>query len=212
MSNNLTKNEKIVLTVVQEYLDKNRQFNLKKILPFIISRFRLASININKQGIEEILKSLVQKNLLVEGSKLSYENILSNFKRIQIYNFILKNPGTYFNKIVKQLKLSNHVVVWHLNMLEKFNYIKKESLDNHDIYFDTDLELEVVKKIYFSSKKKSREIINHLKTYNEGITKTQISNDLNMHPNTVTKYLNVLLENDLVIKERISNKDLYFNK
>ena len=88
----LTNEEQIVLKVVQEYLNKNRQFNMEKILPFIISRFRLASINISKNGIEEILRSLIKKDLLVEGSKLSRDDILLNLKRLQIYNFILRNP------------------------------------------------------------------------------------------------------------------------
>ena len=98
----LSREEKIVLTVVQEYLDKNRQFNMEKILPFIVSRFRLAKINISKNGIEEILRSLIKKNLLVEGSKLSHDDILLNLKRLQIYNFILKNPGAYFNRILRE--------------------------------------------------------------------------------------------------------------
>ena len=206
----ITQEEQIVLSVVQEYLDKNRQFNMEKILPFIISRFRLAYINISKNGIEEILRSLIKKELLVEGSKLSRDDILLNLKRLSIYNYILKHPGTYFNKILKELGLSNHVVVWHLNMLVKFNFIRKEILDNHDIYFDTDMELEEVKKIYFTSKAKSKQIIDYLKINNDGITKTQLSNDLKMHPNTVTKYLETLHEHDIIIREKMSSKTLYF--
>lgn len=206
----LSREEKIVLTVVQEYLDKNRQFNMEKILPFIVSRFRLASVNINRNGIEDILRSLIQKNLLVEGSKLSHDDILSNLKRNQIYNFILKNPGTYFNRILKELGLSNHIVVWHLNMLVKFTYIKKEVLDNHDIYFDSDLEFEEVKINYFTSKEKSKKIIEYLKVNNSGISKTQLSKDLKMHPNTITKYLETLQEYNIIIKEKRSNKELYF--
>jgi predicted transcriptional regulator len=80
----------------------------------------MAKININNRGIEEHLKSLVDKNLIVEGSKLSGYNILNNSKRKKIHEYIANNPGTYFNKIVKDLLLSNHVVVWHLNMLLKF--------------------------------------------------------------------------------------------
>ncbi len=109
----LSEEENIVLTVVQEYLDKNRQFDLEKIISFIISRFRLSAINININGLKEILKSLIKKNLIVEGSKLSHDDILLNLKRLKIYNYILKNPGVYFNRIVKDLNLSNHIVIWH---------------------------------------------------------------------------------------------------
>ncbi len=206
----LSEKEKIVLTVVQEYLNKNRQFNMENILPFIVSRFRLSSINISKNGIEDILKTLIKKNLIVEGSKLSREDILLNFKRLKIYNYILRNPGTYFNKIVKELIISNHVVVWHLNMLLKFNYIKKEIIENHKIYFDSNMQFDDVKKNYYLSKDKSRKIINHLKINNKGITKTQLSKQLKMHPNTVTKYLESLQKYNIIIKDEISSKILYF--
>ncbi len=136
----LSEEENIVLTVVQEYLDKNRQFDLEKIISFIISRFRLSAINININGLKEILKSLIKKNLIVEGSKLSHDDILLNLKRLKIYNYILKNPGVYFNRIVKDLNLSNHIVIWHLNMLMRFNFIKEVVLDNHKIYFETNLD------------------------------------------------------------------------
>ncbi len=206
----LSEEEKIVLTVVREYLNKNRQFNVENILPFIISRFRLASINISKNGIEDTLKTLIKNNLIVEGSKLSREDILLNFKRLKIYNYILRNPGIYFNKIHKELNLSNHVVVWHLNMLLKFNYIKKEILENHKIYFDSNMQFDDVRKNYYLSKDKIKKIINHLEINNTGITKTQLSKELKMHPNTLTKYLEPLQNYNIIIKKEISNKILYY--
>ncbi len=210
MAIKLTNQEKIVLNVVQEYLDKNRQFNMKKILPFINSRFRMASIDISNYGIETILRSLVQKDLLVEGSKLTHEDILFNLKRADIYNFIQKYPGVYFNKIIKELKLSNHIVVWHLNMLLKFNFIKKGLFDKHEIYFDSNLEFENVKIIYITSREKSKKIIEYLINNDIGVTKTQLSKKLGMHPNTIKKYLNFLEEFNVIFKEKLSKKTLYF--
>ena len=93
---------------------------MNEIVPFIIARFRTASTNINISGIEEILRSLVKKNMVVEGSKLSLDDILRNQKRKLIYEFLLANPGIYFNRIIRELKFSNHVVVWHLKILLKF--------------------------------------------------------------------------------------------
>lgn len=210
MQDELLDNEKLVLTVVQEYLNKNRYFNMKEILPFINSRFRTASININVKGIEEILRSLVKKRLIIEGSKLSFNDILSNRKRENIYNFILKNPGVYFYKIVKELGLSNHVVVWHLNVLIKFNFIKKEKFENHDVYFDSNFDLKDSKFIYLTSKEKSKKIIEYLKNYDFGITKTQLSKELRMHPNTVSKYLKLFEQFDIISKKKVSKRVIYF--
>ena len=206
----LLEQEKLVLDVVQEYLDKNRYFNMKEILPFISSRFKMASININVRGIEEVLRSLVKMKLIVEGSKLSSKDILIIKKRRMIYNFILKNPGTYFYKIVRELKLSNHVVVWHLNILVKFNFIKIEELENHNIYFDSNFNEKDRKFRYFMSKERSKKIVEYIKKNDFGITKTQLSIDLGMHINTITKYLESLEYFNVIIKEKISKKRLFF--
>ena len=206
----LLEQEKLVLDVVQEYLDKNRYFNMKEILPFINSRFKMASININTRGIEEVLRSLVKKKLIVEGSKLSSKNILIVKKRKMIYNFILNNPGTYFYKIVRELNLSNHVVVWHLNILLKFNFIKMEELENHNIYFDSNFNEEDRKFRYFMSKERSKKIVECIKKNYYGITKTQLSKDLGMHINTITKYLESLEHFNVIIEEKISKKRLFF--
>ncbi|MFW9867095.1 MAG: hypothetical protein ACFFEN_13450 [Candidatus Thorarchaeota archaeon] len=206
----LSEQEKIVLNIVIEYLNNNRYFNMEKILSFINARFRMMSININNRGIEEILKSLVNKNLIVEGSKLTSQNLLKNEKRRKIYDFIVQNPGTYFNKIIRELKISNHVVVWHLNMLLKFDFIKSESIEQHEVYFDSNFDLKRSKFTYFSSKEKSKQIITYLKNNDIGITKTQISADLKIHYNTVSKYLEFLEKIEIIIKKTYSNKTLYF--
>ncbi|KKK41320.1 MAG: hypothetical protein Lokiarch_43790 [Candidatus Lokiarchaeum sp. GC14_75] len=206
----LLKQEKIVLTVVQEYLNKNRFFNMKEILPFIHARFKMASININLRGIEELLKSLAEKKLIVEGSKLYKDDILNNLKRRKIYDFIKENPGTYFNKIVGNLSFSNHVVVWHLSILLKFNFIKAERIENHEVYFEFNFDLKNSTLKYFTSKEKSKRIIQYLKANDIGITKTKISTNLNIHINTTSKYLDSLERLNVIIKKNFSKKILYF--
>ncbi|MFX1316292.1 MAG: hypothetical protein ACFE9T_10540 [Promethearchaeota archaeon] len=210
MTKILSEQEEIVLSVVREYLNKNRYFNIKNVLPFIQSRFRRASINININGIETILKSLVKKKLIVEGSKLTREEILHNIKRARIYNFIEKNPGTYFNKIVSELNISNHIVVWHLNMLIKFGYIKKDKLEKHDVYFDSEIDFNNVKINYYLSNSKCEKIIGYLHINDTGINKTNLSTNLGMHINTIQKYLTILEEIGVIYKKVQSNNTLYF--
>jgi len=206
----LLEQEKIVLGVVQEYLNKNRQFDLENIVPFIKSRFRLSSVNINYNGIITILESLAKKKMIVEGSKFTRDDVLKNEKRRKIYYYIIEIQCAYFNKIVKDLSISNHVVVWHLSMLLKFDFIQKATLENHEVYFNSEVHFESIKKECYSTKEKSEVILNYLKQNNIGITKTQLSLDLNMHLNTVTKYLLSLEKFNIISKETISKKILYF--
>jgi predicted transcriptional regulator len=206
----VTNNEQNVLETINEYLEKNRFFSVNDILPFISSRFAKSGININVNGIKTILKSLVEKNLIVEGSKLTRNEILSNFNRKKIYEYIQKNPGVHFYNIVSNLDLNIPVVEWHLNMLIKFMYINKEKFGNQEAYFNITIKPEDRRIIYLMSKDKCKQIINFLKVNQEGITKHQISEHLNMHSTTVVKYIDILDENGIVIKRSLPNKTLYF--
>ncbi|MFW9941880.1 MAG: hypothetical protein ACFFFT_12630 [Candidatus Thorarchaeota archaeon] len=206
----LLKYENLILTIVQDYLNSNKFFNMKKVLPFIQARLRLVSVDLNARAIEEILGSLVKKKLIDAGTKLSRNDILKNSKRNQIYNYILKNPGVYFNKIVVELGINKPVVVWHINMLERFNFIKREEFEHHEIFFDSKLSEKNRKYSYFTSNEKSRKIIEYLRLNDFGITKTHLSSDLGMHHNTISKYLKMLEEINVIVRKRTPNQTLYF--
>ncbi len=206
----LVEDEKTILNIVHDYLNKNRQFTFEEIIPYINSRIRLSSINISNEGVRKILMSLTNKRLIVEGSKLTKAEILNNEKRNEIYDFILKNPGTYFNRILHELNYGNHIIVWHLSMLLKFNFISKEILENHEIYFDTTTEFKDKKAKYFTTKVKSQKIINFMKNDNLGCSKTKLSHELNMHMNTLAKYLNLLEKYGVIVKKKIDNRYLFF--
>ncbi|MFX1288842.1 MAG: hypothetical protein ACFFFY_09850, partial [Promethearchaeota archaeon] len=194
MAEIIASNEQTVLDIINEYLDKNRFFSVNDILPFISSRFAKSGINININGIRTILKSLVEKNFIVEGSKLTRNEILSNFNRKKIYEYIQKNPGAHFYNIVSNLDLNIPVVEWHLNILIKFKYISKEKIEKRGAYFDVNVKFEDRMIIYLISKDKSKQIIDFLKENQEGVTRSYISERLNMHSTTVTKYTDKLHE------------------
>lgn len=209
MSESILKYETIVYNIINDYLSNNKTLELEHVIPYVSSRLSKASINLNNDGVLSIVQSLLEKNLIVEGSKLTKSDILNNLKRLRIYNFILKNPCTYYYKIVKDLNISSHVVIWHLNMLLDFNFINKQVLDFHEVYFDSKMDFEKVKLFYFISNEKCRKILDYLKTNKSGSTKTQISTDLGMHINTIKKYIETLENLSLLIKKKISNKIIY---
>ncbi len=203
--------EKLVYQMIQEYLNKNRYLNITNLIPYIKNRFTNAQININEEGIAKIISSLIERRLIVKRSKLVKEDILTHPNRIKLFNYIKENPGVYFYCLVKELNISNHVVKWHLDMLLMFNFISKIQVDNHDIYFDANLDPMDAIQRYYLSNEKCKMIIEHLKNNADGgITKTGISEQLNMHLKTVTKYVKVLCKIGLIKKEEISYKTLYF--
>ena len=209
LSIELNQNEKLILNLVQDHLKENRKFNIKRLLSLIQSRIKFSEINLNKNGIETILRTLINKNYLAEGSTLTKPNVLDNEKRNTIYNFILENPGTYFNKLVKNLNLNYNVIIWHLRVLKKFNFIQKTLIDNRIIYFEYNLKLSKAQKIYFLKKKEVERIINFFKENNGGVTKTRLAEALNMHYNTLKNNINKLEKLSLIKKIKKSNSILY---
>ncbi len=206
----LKQHEHLILSIVQEYLNQNKFFNMKKVIYFIESKLKTVSVDLNFRAIEEILRSLVKKKFIREGTKLSRSEILNNNTRKIIYDFIIKNPGVYFNRIVRELEINKPVVIWHIDMLEKFGLIRREDFENHEIFFERNFEENNYKFRFFTSKEKSKKIIEYLKQHDYGITKTHLSTDLGMHHNTISKYLQMLEDFNIVIKKKTYKKTLYF--
>ncbi|MBD3255700.1 MAG: hypothetical protein GF383_11455 [Candidatus Lokiarchaeota archaeon] len=206
----LSENEQFVLDVIQEYLDKNRYFNESKIKPIVLSRVSKSSININKEGIKLILKSLVEKNFIVNGSKLVKEDILKNSNRKKIYSYILEHPGTYFNKVVEKFNLSNSVVEWHISMLSKFGFIRREKINSHEVYFSKEISKAKGKIIHLILREKCDQILKYLERNNNGHTKTYLCKELKMHPKTIKKYLKRLIDHNVLYSNTQKNRTLYF--
>lgn len=210
MSSDILKYENTVFDIIQEYLYKNRVFDIDKILPIVLDRFAKANINVNQDGIRRILISLIEKSFIAEGSTLVKTEVLLNLKRRQIYALVTNKPGMHFNKIAKESTFYNSVVAWHLKMLIKFNFIKKDIFKNREIYFPAEMTLESAKRICVSSREKCQKILYYLKSNDIGLTKTQLSDALQMHPNTLTKYIEELQDFNLISKDTIGNRELYF--
>ena len=211
MTQTILEYENIVFETIQAYLNKNRIFDMKKIIPYLISKFaKSKKIKINNKGIHKILISLANKKMIIDGSKFTKKDVLISPRRKKIYGYIKENPGTYRNKIAYELKMPTSPVFWHLTVLTKFNFIKKTIIDNHYVYFDSNIDLKNISKLYLISKGKSKEIINYLKINNCGIARTKLSRDLKIHYSTLKKYIKSLEELNIISKEKRSNKILYF--
>ena len=208
---NISEEQILILNIIQEYLNKNRTFNKIEIVPFINAKIAKKKLNISYIRISEILKSLVKKNIIVEGSKLIKFDLLANLNRKDIYDYIIKNPGIHFNKLVKVLNISVFSVEWHLNILLKFNLIRKVKIEKYDAYFDSKLDSNNDEILHIISREKCKEIIQYIvKQNNEGYSKNYLSKELKIHFNTISKYIEKLEEFGFLSKKELSNMTLYF--
>jgi len=209
ISLDLTIEESQVLALVEEFLNQNRVCYKPNLVSFIKNRNFQDDNGLNHNGIEHILDSLAAKHVIVEGSKLTRNTTLSNLNRSSIYEEIKNNPGVYLNKLSKNLGLSIFLTNWHLNILLRFNVIRKQEFNKQIAYFDSELPSENDYILQIISRAKCSEIIENLRLNSKGCTKSQITKTLRMHHTTVNKYLEILIEKQLVNLKIVDNKNLY---
>ncbi|HEC39634.1 MAG TPA: hypothetical protein ENI29_15455 [bacterium] len=205
---NVTKDEMIVFNFIQEFMSNNKVFDKEKVAIYINSISRVNG-NLNYNGIKGVIDSLIAKNLIVEGSKLTRKTILLNSNRKNIYNFIKENPGTYMYALVKQLDKSVFIIKWHLSLLFKFQLIRVQSYNGKFSYFESSFNKENDLIFHTITREKCRKIIELLEKHKNGLQKNQISKELNMHYNTITKYLDKLDEFNLLIRDRVSTTNRF---
>jgi len=195
--NHLDREEAEVYNLVKEYLKKKPFFSILDIIGYLNYYLR-KNETINKDKIEKILKTLIEKNLIIPGSKLVKENILENLRRKEIYEYICVTPGCNINDIMNILQIGSNQVLWHLQFLTKFQFIRKVEFDNQKTFFKFQLNEYYDKLFYYLRNESIIKILKLLKSSNEGINPTKISKLLKMHYNTLNKYLNVLSRLNLI--------------
>lgn len=199
--------EMLIFNLIQEFLDGNRAFSKEKVALYIKSLYRLNG-NFNYNGIKAVIDMLLIKNLIVEGSKLTRKTVLLNSNRKQIYEVIRTNPGIYKNKLAIKLNFSNYLIKWHISMLIKFSLIREYNFNDNIAYFDSLSNPKNDLIFLIISKEKCSKIIEFLKKSKHGSTKNQISKEMKVHYNTITKYLESLEKFNLLIRKIVNNKEI----
>lgn len=125
-----------VIKIAKEVIENNNVLNTQ--ILYTIAKRRL---KIPRKGLLSIIQSLINEKILVEGSKYTRGEILNNDFRYKLYRFLSSNLGAHFSMIRKQLLednknnlVSSGQLIWHLEMLLKFNYIKKIKIKNYTVF------------------------------------------------------------------------------
>lgn len=133
----LNSQELAIFRGIRDYLSQNRFFRLNDIIPYLNQTLD-KSLNLNAVGIEKIIHSLLKKHVVVPGYKLTWKDVLLNELRENIYEYIEQNPASYLNQIMKALGIGSHQTLWHLGILEEFEFIRKTKIGRKKIYFPAD--------------------------------------------------------------------------
>ncbi|MFX0037818.1 MAG: hypothetical protein ACFFCY_00095 [Promethearchaeota archaeon] len=203
----LDKAESVVLDLVEEYLTKKTFFSIREIISYINNRVRY-NPNINENRIELILKDLIKRRVILPGTRLMKNNIIEHPIRNEIFNHIKKNPSN-INEIMRVLNIGSNQALWHLSCLEKFKFIRSKQINNHKLFFKFDSNPNLDAFYYYLNKEIVQKIINFMKTGNKAFKITEIATELNKNHSTIKKYLDILIELEIIIIEKEKNRNIF---
>jgi len=127
-----------------------------------------------------------------------------------IYVYILNNPGLHLRKISRKLNMKLGTLRYHLDYLEKKEIIVSKKENNLKIYF-MNRELDIKDKNICSllQQKRFRDIILVI-ILSPGLSHKQISNKMSINPSTLSKYVNILEDRNIVYHKKIGREKWYY--
>jgi len=169
-----------VLEIAQELLNQNKVLNIENL--YNIAKRRL---KFPRNGLLYIIQFLINKKVLIEGSKFSKESVLSNYYRKKVYNYIRTHPGIHFSQLRKKALSggleetgSSGQLIWHLEMLLRFDYIKKIKVGHYTVFLPFEMD-EDEGKLFFLLRDRINSKILHLLTEQELTIKSEIYKAIN---------------------------------
>ncbi|MFX1357409.1 MAG: hypothetical protein ACFFA8_08975 [Promethearchaeota archaeon] len=200
-----------VLEIAKEIMSKNKVLDIESL--YNLAKRRL---KIPRNGLLSIIQFLINKKILVEGSKFSRDNLLSNFYRKNVYNYIRKKGAVHFslikNNVYSDFKGnygSSGQLIWHLEMLLKFKFIKKLKIGNYTVFMPVEMDPETGILTFTMHDNINRKILMLLNGQDQ-IKKSDIYKEINEKRENVYYRINNLMEND-VIHAREEEKVVYIN-
>lgn len=124
---------------------------------------------------------------LVMYSKIKRDNLLNNAIRKRILDHIKENPGKHYRAILADLDLSMGVLSYHLNKLEKAEYIKSRQDGMFRRFYITGPKTEMR---FFLSEIQEK-ILNEIKE-NRGISQSNIARKIGVSRVVVNYHIHIL--------------------
>ena len=180
--------------------------------------YRLAKrrLKFPRKGLLSIIQLLINKKVLVEGSKYTRDDILNNKYRFHLYRFLTSYLGAHFSSIRKQIITdksdtlgSSGQLIWHLEMLIKFNYIKKIKIKNYTVFLPYEIDDEIGLLHFVLHNDIYLKIIQLLLSH-EKLKKSEVHKLINEKRETIYYRINNLIEFN-IIESTGDNNSLILN-
>jgi predicted transcriptional regulator len=197
-----------VLTVAEGIISENRVLNAKLLYTEAHKRIRG-----EQKALLAIINFLLEHRILVEGSKLTKELVLSNLHRRNIYEYIRTNRGAKFSTIrdaYEGTTGSSGQLIWHLQLLLKFNYIKRIKFKRFTIFLPRDMDEQEGLVTFFARDPLNNKILKLLHTQGP-LKRTDLYEALKAPREKIHYRVKVLLETNLISTLGESDKEVYIN-
>jgi DNA-binding MarR family transcriptional regulator len=129
-------------------------------------------------------------------SKIKQENLLKNAQRKRILEHIKDNPGKHYRAILKDLDLPMGVLTYHINRLEKAQYLTSRQDGMYRRFYIRGPKAEM--RFILSDIQES--ILNVIKD-NKGISQTNIAKKIGVSRKVVNYHVNILNQAGIIYIE-----------
>ena len=130
-------------------------------------------------------------------AKIKRNSLLQNQRREMIFDYVKAHPGEHFRGIQKALNLEVGVVTYHINKLEREEFIKSRQDGQYRRFYPMDAKIDV--KLILSQIQEN--ILNWIKR-NPGVTGTSIATQLGVDKKLVQYHVNVLQNAGFIYTEQ----------
>ncbi len=142
--------------------------------------------------------------------RLSIDEVLENENRSKIIDLILKNPGIHFSELLRKTDLASGNLVWHLEILDTYKIIKKETMESYVLYFPY-LDKNPISNIDLKLRK-SELTLKSLKKIEEepGIWNNKLAHSLQINRKTIEYHIKKLIDLELIYIKKEGNINRLF--
>jgi DNA-binding transcriptional ArsR family regulator len=142
------------------------------------------------------IAAIVTVTAVVMYSKIKKENLLRHAVRGRIYEYVKENPGHHYRAILTDLDLTMGVLTYHLNRLEKGEYLKSRQDGMYRRFYVTGRKTEV--RFFLSD---IQESIMSVIRENQGISQTKIAEGIGVTRKVVNYHVKILDQAGLIYLE-----------
>ena len=165
--------------------------------------------NFNRTKAIAIFESLIQNQMIYLKEDKIILNILANPLRKRIYFLIQSYPAVNFNYLKNILQIGSNQLLWHVSVLEKFNYIKSNQIGKIIVYSVPNVPRNELILSFLILKGSMRNLLRLLTNSTNGITIMEMVTELCVPRSNVLYSLKKFQEMNIVSKKEEKSPYIY---